>query len=134
MPAIRVFSNPPFNLKFDYKLSQEYYMDKAYDVLNPAGILMIKYRSVVPDSIAGGRISRYARQDRGIVPRKRPCRLCRYYPEQRFDIVIGNPPFNLKFDYKLSQEYYMDKAYDVLKRRNYCLCRLSVSFPRIRSA
>ena len=25
----------------DYKLSQEYYMDKAYDVLNPAGILMV---------------------------------------------------------------------------------------------
>lgn len=28
-------------MKFDYKLSQEYYMDKAYDVLNPAGILMV---------------------------------------------------------------------------------------------
>ena len=42
------------------------------------------------------------------------CDLRQYYPEQRFDIVIGNPPFNLKFDYKLSQEYYMDKAYDVL--------------------
>ena len=31
----------PFNLKFDYRLSQEFYMDKAYDVLNPAGILMV---------------------------------------------------------------------------------------------
>ena len=42
------------------------------------------------------------------------CDIRQYYPEQRFDVVIGNPPFNLKFDYKLSQEYYMDKAYDVL--------------------
>ncbi len=42
------------------------------------------------------------------------CDIRQYHPEQRFDIIIGNPPFNLKFDYKLSQEYYMDKAYDVL--------------------
>lgn len=42
------------------------------------------------------------------------CDIRQYYPEQRFDAVIGNPPFNLKFDYKLSQEYYMDKAYDML--------------------
>ena len=42
------------------------------------------------------------------------CDIRQYYPDQCFDVVIGNPPFNLKFDYKLSQEYYMDKAYDVL--------------------
>ncbi len=42
------------------------------------------------------------------------CDIRQYHPEQRFDVIIGNPPFNLKFDYKLSQEYYMDKAYDVL--------------------
>ena len=42
------------------------------------------------------------------------CDIRQYYPEQRFDIIIGNPPFNLKFDYRLSQEYYMEKAYDVL--------------------
>ena len=42
------------------------------------------------------------------------CDIRQYYPEQRFDVVIGNPPFNLKFDYKLSQEYYIDKACDVL--------------------
>ncbi len=41
-----IIGNPPFNLKFDFRLSQEYYMDKAYDLLNPAGILMI----VVPSS------------------------------------------------------------------------------------
>lgn len=42
------------------------------------------------------------------------CDIRQYYPEQRFDAIIGNPPFNLKFDYRLSQEYYLDKAYDVL--------------------
>lgn len=40
------------------------------------------------------------------------CDIQQYRPEQRFDIIIGNPPFNLKFDFRLSQEYYMDKAYD----------------------
>ena len=49
------------------------------------------------------------------------CDIRQYYPEQRFDVIIGNPPFNLKFDYKLSQEYYMDKAYD-------CLLYTSVSY------
>lgn len=43
------------------------------------------------------------------------CDIRQYYPEQRFDVIIGNPPFNLKFDCKLSQEFYLDKAYDVLK-------------------
>jgi len=43
------------------------------------------------------------------------CDIRQYYPEQRFDVIIDNPPFNLKFDYKLSQEFYLDKAYDVLK-------------------
>ena len=42
------------------------------------------------------------------------CDIQQYRPEQRFDIIIGNPPFNLKFDFRLSQEYYMDKAYDLL--------------------
>ena len=42
------------------------------------------------------------------------CDIQQYKPEERFDILIGNPPFNLKFDYRLSQEYYMDKAYHVL--------------------
>ncbi len=37
------------------------------------------------------------------------CDIQQYRPEQRFDVIIGNPPFNLKFDCKLSQEYYMDR-------------------------
>ena len=48
------------------------------------------------------------------------CDIRQYYPEQRFDVIIGNPPFNLKFDYKLSQEYYMDKAYDVPLKLQRC--------------
>lgn len=55
-------------------------------------------------------VARYVYQDAHI----EKCDIRQYYPEQRFDVVIGNPPFNLKFDYKLSQEYYIDKAYDVL--------------------
>ncbi len=41
-----IIGNPPFNLKFGIKLSQVYYIDKAYDALNPAGILML----IVPAS------------------------------------------------------------------------------------
>ena len=37
--------------------------------------------------------------------------LMTYQSDERFDIVIGNPPFNLDFDGVLSQFYYMTKAY-----------------------
>lgn len=37
-----------------------------------------------------------------------------YNPSQRFDMVIGNPPFNLDFDRTLSQFYYISKAHQVL--------------------
>lgn len=56
------------------------------------------------------------------------CDIRQYHPEQRFDVVIGNPPFNLKFDYKLSQEYYMDKAYDVLNPAGILMVIVPVSF------
>lgn len=42
------------------------------------------------------------------------CDIRQYRSEQRFDVIIGNPPFNLRFDYRLSQEYYLDRAYDLL--------------------
>jgi len=56
------------------------------------------------------------------------CDICQYDPEQRFDIIIGNPPFNLKFDYKLSQEYYLDKAYDVLNPAGILMVIVPCSF------
>lgn len=56
------------------------------------------------------------------------CDIRQYYPEQRFDVIIGNPPFNLKFDYKLSQEYYMDKAYDVLNPAGILMIIVPCSF------
>lgn len=37
-----------------------------------------------------------------------------YQPEVKFDIIIGNPPFNLDFDGTLSQFYYTNKAYWML--------------------
>jgi len=56
------------------------------------------------------------------------CDIQQYRPEQRFDVIIGNPPFNLKFDCKLSQEYYMDKAYDVLNPAEFLMVIVPVSF------
>lgn len=42
------------------------------------------------------------------------CDIRQYNPEQRFDMIIGNPPFNLDFDKTLSQFYYISKAHQVL--------------------
>lgn len=42
------------------------------------------------------------------------CDIRQYRSAQRFDVIVGNPPFNLHFDYQLSQEYYLDRAYDLL--------------------
>ena len=56
------------------------------------------------------------------------CDIQQYRPEQRFDVIIGNPPFNLKFACKLSQEYYMDKAYDVLNPAGFLMVIVPVSF------
>ena len=56
------------------------------------------------------------------------CDIRQYCPEHRFDTVIGNPPFNLKFDDQLSQEYYMDKACDVLKPAGILMVIVPCSF------
>ena len=54
--------------------------------------------------------------------------ICCYNPEQRFDIVIGNPPFNLDFGGTLSQFYYMNKAWWILNPAGILLLITPCSF------
>ena len=54
--------------------------------------------------------------------------LCTHNPEERFDIVIGNPPFNLDFDGIQSQFYYCNKAYWMLKPSGLLMMIVPVSF------
>ena len=56
------------------------------------------------------------------------CDIMQYNPEQRFDAVIGNPPFNLKFDGHLSQFYYMTKAHEVLNPAGFLMMIVPHSF------
>ena len=56
------------------------------------------------------------------------CDIQQYNPEQRFDIIIGNPPFNLKFNDQLSQFYYMNKAYDLLNPAGFLMVITPSSF------
>ena len=56
------------------------------------------------------------------------CDIQTYSAQQRFDIIIGNPPFNLKFDYRLSQEYYIDKAYHLLNPAGFLMVIVPASF------
>jgi type I restriction-modification system DNA methylase subunit len=58
----------------------------------------------------------------------RKCDIVQYAPEQRFDAVIGNPPFNLKFDGQLSQFYYMTKAHEVLNPGGFLMMIVPCSF------
>lgn len=55
-----------------------------------------------------------------------------YEPKERFDIVFGNPPFNLKFRYKgddvLSQFYYCLKSNDLLNPAGLLLLITPISF------
>lgn len=51
-----------------------------------------------------------------------------FTPETRYDIVIGNPPFNLRFGYRMSQVYYIDKAYDVLNPAGILMLIVPASF------
>lgn len=54
--------------------------------------------------------------------------ICTHNPEERFDIIIGNPPFNLDFDGILSQFYYCNKAYWMLKPSGLMMMIVPVSF------
>ena len=56
------------------------------------------------------------------------CDIQQYHSEQRFDAIIGNPPFNLKFDFRLSQEYYIDKAYHLLNPAGCLMIIVPASF------
>lgn len=56
------------------------------------------------------------------------CDIQQYHSEQRFDAIIGNPPFNLKFDFRLSQEYYIDKAYHLLNHAGFLMIIVPASF------
>ena len=56
------------------------------------------------------------------------CDIQQYHSEQRFDAIIGNPPFNLKFDFRLSQEYYIDKAYRLLNPAGFLMVIVPASF------
>ncbi len=56
------------------------------------------------------------------------CDIQQYRPEQHFDIIIGNPPFNLKFDFRLSQEYYIDKAAQLLNPAGIMMIIVPASF------
>lgn len=51
-----------------------------------------------------------------------------YRPDVRFDCVIGNPPFNLKFNGKPSQFYYMTKAHAVLNPAGFLMVIVPHSF------
>ena len=56
------------------------------------------------------------------------CDIQQYDPRQRFDMVIGNPPFNLKFDGTLSQFYCINKAYRMLNPAGLLLIIVPASF------
>lgn len=56
------------------------------------------------------------------------CDIQQFKPDTRYDVVIGNPPFNLKFGRRMSQEYYIDKAYDVLNPAGILMLIVPASF------
>ncbi|KAA6302814.1 MAG: Modification methylase TaqI [Candidatus Ordinivivax streblomastigis] len=56
------------------------------------------------------------------------CDIRRYEPELHYDIVIGNPPFNLDWNGTLSQYYYCNKAYKVLNPAGLLIIIVPCSF------
>jgi len=56
------------------------------------------------------------------------CDIMQYEPERKFDIVIGNPPFNLDFGGVLSQFFYCSQAYKALNPAGLLVMIVPVSF------
>jgi hypothetical protein len=56
------------------------------------------------------------------------CDIRQYNPPQKFDVVIGNPPFNLDFDGMPSQFYYCTKAGEVLNPAGLLMVIVPYSF------
>ncbi|ROT16904.1 methyltransferase domain-containing protein [Muribaculaceae bacterium Isolate-110 (HZI)] len=56
------------------------------------------------------------------------CDIQQFAPESRYDVIIGNPPFNLKFGIKVSQVYYIDKAHDALNPAGILMLIVPASF------
>lgn len=56
------------------------------------------------------------------------CDIVQYKPDKRFDMIIGNPPFNLEIDKQLSQFYYMGKAHSVLNPAGILMIIVPCSF------
>lgn len=56
------------------------------------------------------KVARYLYPDANIEQNDIQC----FDPDARFDLLLGNPPFNLKFDGELSQFFYCKKAHSIL--------------------
>jgi SAM-dependent methyltransferase len=56
------------------------------------------------------------------------CDIRQYHPAQRFDVIVGNPPFNLDFDGVLSQFCWCMKAAKILKPSGLMMLIVPCSF------
>jgi len=56
------------------------------------------------------------------------CDIMQYEPERKFDIVIGNPPFNLDFGGVLSQFFYCSQAFKALNPAGLLVMIVPLSF------
>lgn len=43
------------------------------------------------------------------------CDFIYYSPNEKFDLIVGNPPFNLRTDYGISQYAYIRRSYELLQ-------------------
>ena len=76
---------------------------------------------IAPKAVA---VARHLYPDANIMQ----CDIQQFAPESRYDVIIGNPPFNLKFGIKVSQVYYVDKAHDALNPAGILMLIVPASF------